>query len=83
MIYDSDWFLGGSHFPIIFGKDIIMTSFIVTWFFCLLCGTYDSLQSFNAVGCLGQAFTEGLENYNDDVIMTSHHIFGIRNLHIL
>ena len=35
-----------------------------------------SLQSFNAVDCLGQVLQRDYKN-NDDVIMTSFHIFGI------
>ena len=29
------------------------------------------------------SFTEELQKHNDDVIMESFHIFGIRNFHIL
>ena len=29
------------------------------------------------------SFTEELQKYNDDVIMTSLYIFGIRNFHII
>ena len=29
------------------------------------------------------SFTEELQKYNDDIIMTSLHIFGIRNFYIL
>ena len=29
------------------------------------------------------SFTDELQKYNDDVMMTSLHIFGIRNFHIL
>ena len=40
-----------------------------------------SLQSFNAVDCMGQVLQRDYKN-NDDVIMISFHIFGIRNFHI-
>ena len=42
-----------------------------------------SLQSFNAVDCLGKGLTEGLQKHNDGVIMTSFYTFGIRNFYIL
>ena len=53
-----DWFVRRPHFSIVFGKDIIMRSFLVTWFsnlhilWNLLKAI--SLQSFNAVDCLGK-----------------------------
>ena len=31
----------------------------------------------------GSSVTKGLGKHNDDVIMTSFHIVGIRNMHIL
>ena len=34
-----------------------------------------SLQIFDSIDCLGQV----LQKYNDEVIMTSFHTFGIRN----
>ena len=38
-----------------------------------------SLQSFTAVDCLGQVLQRDYKN----TMMTSFHIFGIRNFHIL
>ena len=56
-----------------------MTSFLVTWFSNLQIlwnlSKAISLQSFNAVDCLGSSFTEGLQKHNGDVIMTSFHDF--------
>ena len=62
-----------------------MTSFLVTWFSNLHI-LWDlpkaiSLQNFNAVGCLGQVLQRDWK-HNDDVIMTSFRIFGIRDFHI-
>ena len=52
-----------------------MMSFLVTWFSNLHIlwnlPKAISLQSFSAVDCLGQSFTEGLRKQNDDIIMTS------------
>ena len=52
------WFRRGLHFPIVFGNDIIMTSFLATWFSNLhILWNFKqtiSLQSFNAAGCLWQ-----------------------------
>ena len=69
-----------------FGNDIIMTSFLLTWFSNLqilwnLPKTI-SLQSVSSVDC-GSSFTEGLQKHNDDVIMTSFHNFGIQNFNTL
>ena len=57
----SFWLLGGLHFPIVFhcfGIDIIMTSFLVTWFSNLyILWNFEqtiSLKSFNVVSCLWQ-----------------------------
>ena len=41
------------------------------------------LAKFQCYRLSGSSFTEGLQKHNDDVIMTSFHDFGIRNLHIL
>ena len=62
----SDWFLGRSHFSIVFGNDIVMTSFLVTWasnlyiLWNLL--TAISLQNVNAVGCLDQVLQRDYKN---------------------
>ena len=39
-------------------------------------------EKFQCCKCSGSSFTEELEKYNDDVIMTSLNIFGMRNFHI-
>ena len=41
------------------------------------------MQSFNAADFMGQVLQRDYKKHNDDVIMTSFHIFGIRNFHIL
>ena len=64
-----------------------MMSFLVTW----LSNLYIlwnlrkaiSLKSFNAVDCVGQVLQKDYKKHNDDVIMTSFHIFVIRNFHVL
>ena len=61
-----DWFLGRPHFFIVFGNDIIMTSFLVTWSSNLhilwnLQKTI-SLQRFSSVDCLGQVLQRGHKN---------------------
>ena len=57
-----------------------MTPFFVTGFSNLdilwNLGQDISLQSFNAVGCLGQVLQRDWK-HNDDVIVTSFHIVGI------
>ena len=40
-------------------------------------------EKFQCCKFSGSSFTEELQKYNDDVIMTSLHIFGIPNFHIL
>ena len=45
-----DWFLRGLNFPIVFGKDITITSFPITGYPKV--GLPISLQMFNAVVCL-------------------------------
>ena len=40
-------------------------------------------EKFQCCKLSGSSFTEELQKYNDDVIMTSLHIFGIRSLLIL
>ena len=65
------------HGELFFGNDIIMTSFLVTWFsnlhilWNLLKAI--SLQSFNSVDFLGHVLPRDYKT----------HIFGIRNFHIL
>ena len=78
MIYNLTGFSKVRIFSIVFGNDIIMMSFLVTWFSNLdilwNVPKAISLQSFNAVDC-GSSFTEGLQKHNDDAIS----YFGIRN----
>ena len=40
-------------------------------------------KKFEYCNLSGSCFTEELQKYNNDVIMTSFHIFGSQNLHIL
>ena len=47
---------------------------------CIFCGTYQKLSACKACKLSGSSFTEGLQKHNDDVIMTSLHIFGIQKL---
>ena len=76
-----DWFGGCPHFSIVFGNDIIMTSFLVTWFSNLHIlwnlSRAINLQSFNAVGWLDQVLQRDYIKHNEDFIMTSFHNFGI------
>ena len=61
-----DWFLGRPHFFIVFGNDIIMTSFLVThssnlhmwWTFSRAI----SLKGFNAVNFLGHILQRNYKN---------------------
>ena len=64
-----------------FGNDIIMTSFLVTWFSNLHIlwdfGWTISLPSFNSVRLSLASFIDRFRKHNDDVIMTSFHIVEI------
>ena len=40
-------------------------------------------QSFNAVGCLSQVLERDWQKHNDAVVMTSLHILGFHDLHIM
>ena len=66
---------GGPDFPIVFGNDIIMTSFLVTWFSNLhILWNFEwtiNLPSFN--------FIDRFKKHNDDVMMMSFQIVGISN----
>ena len=79
MIYNLTEVLGRPHFSIVFGNDIIMTSFLITWFsnLYILWNLVKaiSLQSFSALDFLGQVLQRNYKN-NDDVIVTSFHEFG-------
>ena len=70
-----EWFLGDPHFSIVFGSDIIMTSFLVTWFSDLHIlwnlPNAISMQSFNPVDCLGQVLQRDYRN----TMMMLFHIF--------
>ena len=61
-----DSFLGRPHFSIVFGNDINMTSFLVSWASSLhiLWNLLKdiSLQSFRAVGCLDQILHTNYKN---------------------
>ena len=83
MIYNLPGFWDVRIFPF-FGNDIIMTSFLVTWFpkfayFAVFIKGYQ-LPKFQYCRLSGSSFTEGIK-HNDDVIMTSIYTFGILNFH--
>ena len=83
MMYNLTGFSGRPHFSIVFGNDIIITSFLVTWFSNLHIlwnlPKAISLESFNAVDFVGQVLQSDYKNTK----MTSFDIFGIQNFHIL
>ena len=72
-----------SAFFIVFGNDIIMASFLVTWFSNLHIlwnlPKAISLQSFSSVDCLAQVLQRDYKN----TMMTSFHNFGIQHFNIL
>ena len=75
-----DWFLGRPHFSIVFGNDVIMTSFLVTCFsnlhiFVEFTKGYHPAK-FQCCRFSGVKFYKGITKHNDDVIMTSFHILG-------
>ena len=61
-----DWFLRRPHFSLFFGNDIIMMSFLVTWFSNLhiLWNLPRAiiLQSFSPADCLGQVLQRDYKN---------------------
>ena len=70
-----------------FCNDIIMMSFLVTWFsnlhnFAELTKGYQPAK-FQLCKLSGSSFTEGLQKHNHDVIMTSFHNFGIQKFNTL
>ena len=85
MIYNSTGFSDVRIFHC-FCNDIIMTSFLVTWYSKLHIlwnlPKAISLQNFQFCRYSGSSFTEGLQKHNDDVMMTSFHIFRIQNFNI-
>ena len=66
MIYNLTGFSDVRIFSIVFGNDIIMTSFLVTWFSNLhILWNFPKairLQSFNAVDCLDQVLQRDYKN---------------------
>ena len=86
MLYNLTGFLDVRIF-IVFGNDMIMTSFLVTWSSNLhilwnLPKGYQPAK-FQFFKLSGSSFTKGSQKHNDDVMMTSFRIFGIQNFNIL
>ena len=79
MIYSLTGFSDVHIFPLFFGNDIIMKSFIVTRFSDLLI-LWNLPKAAKCQCCRlsGSSFTEGLQKRNDDVLMTSFHFLGFR-----
>ena len=74
MIYNLTGFSDVRIFFIVFGNDIIVTSFPVTRFSNLhILWNLPGYQpaKFQLCRLSGSSFTEGLQKHNDDVIMTS------------
>ena len=69
-------------FLLSFGNDIIMTSFLVTWFSNLR-NFVELTKGYQLAKFQRCRLSVKFYKNTDDVIMTSFHIFGIRSFHIL